>query len=183
MRPPITMQHFFVKVLVGRNKRMQVSTSHNAASDQKDRLFVQIKTPTQLLRIISSPFSALSLEIAGRHALLFEDESTAVFISSQDAILPWIGDPNLVIDRFDARILLRDLTVLCRKKCAATSPAFDLSDGTQEELNVERYRDLLSTDDGQVSVERRISQVSILKPPIVMHQIFAKGLDGRTKCM
>jgi len=100
-------------------------------------------------RSSSPPFSALSLEVVGRHALLFDDDSTADFINSQDALLPWNGDPNLVIDRYDVRHLLEDLTVLRRKKRAPPPPDSDYSDVTQEELDLERYRDLPSTHDDQ----------------------------------
>lgn len=108
-------------------------------------------------RSSSPPSSALSLEIVGRHALLFDDDSTADFINSQDALLPWNGDPNLVIDRYDVRHLLQDLTVLRRKKRAPTTPDSDFSDVTREELDVERYRDLPSTDDDQERVKRQKS--------------------------
>jgi len=54
-----------------------------------------------------------------------------------------------VIDRYDVRHLLEDLTVLRRKKRAPPPPDSDYSDVTQEELDLERYRDLPSTYDDQ----------------------------------
>jgi len=118
-------------------------------------------------RSSSPPSSALSLEIVGRHALLFDDDSTADFINSQDALLPWNGDPNLVIDRYDVRHLLQDLTVLRRKKRAPTPPDSDISDVTQEELDLERYRDLPSTDDDQGRVYFILCIIRSLWPPVL----------------
>lgn len=100
-------------------------------------------------RSSSPPSSAVSLEVVGRHALLFDDDSTADFINSQDALLPWNGDQNLVIDRYDVRHLLQDLNVLRRKKRTPAPPDSDYSDVTQEDLDLERYRDLPITLDDQ----------------------------------
>jgi hypothetical protein len=100
-------------------------------------------------RSSSPPSSALSLEVVGRHALLFDDDSTENFINSQDELLPWNNDPDLVIDRYDVRHLLEYLTVLRRKKRAPPPPDSYYFDVTQEELDLEHYRDLPSTHDDQ----------------------------------
>lgn len=108
-------------------------------------------------RSSSPPSSAVSLEVVGRHALLFDDDSTADFINSQDALLPWNGDQNLVIDRYDVRHLLQDLNVLRRKKRTPAPPDSDYSDVTQEDLDLERYRDLPITLDDQETNKRQKS--------------------------
>jgi hypothetical protein len=98
----------------------------------------------------SNPLSSsLSLEVVDRHTLLLDDDSTMDFFNSQDALLPWNDDPNLLIDRYDVRNLLEYLTVLRRNKCTPTPPDSNYSDVTQEENDIENYRDLPSTHDDQ----------------------------------
>ncbi|MCO5571996.1 hypothetical protein L7F22_025747 [Adiantum nelumboides] len=78
--------------------------------------------------------------LSGVHALLFDDDTVAAFINSQAALLPWNGDQSLLIDRYDVRHLLQDLSSVRKRR-----PAPPLTDVTEEELNHERFRDLHDT--------------------------------------
>ena len=82
--------------------------------------------------------SSSSFQITGAHALLFDDDTLAAFVDSPDALLPWNGDPSLLIDRFDVRHLIQDLSGVRRRR-----PAPPLEPGVSEEdLAYERFRDL-----------------------------------------
>lgn len=88
--------------------------------------------------VVANERGHLVLEVVGRHALFFDDDSTAAFINSKEALMPWNGDQNLVLDRYDVRHLLQDLSAL-RKRRSSSSSSSDVDDA---ELDLERYRDL-----------------------------------------
>lgn len=81
--------------------------------------------------------SAAPFVLTGVHALLFDDDTLAAFINSTAALLPWNGDQSLLIDRYDVRHLLQDLSGIRKRR-----PAPPLTDCTEEELNHERFSDL-----------------------------------------
>lgn len=45
----------------------------------------------------------MDLEVAGRHAMLFDDDGMAAFVNSAEALVEW---NSLSIDRYDVRHLL-----------------------------------------------------------------------------
>lgn len=75
--------------------------------------------------------------VIGVHYRSFDDDSLAAFVNSATALVPWNGDPKLLIDRYDVRHLLQDLTGIRRRRARPPSP-----DATKEELDYERYRDV-----------------------------------------
>lgn len=108
----------------------------------------------------SAPFALM-----GVHALLFDDDTLAAFINSPAALLPWNGDQTLLIDRYDVRHLLQDLSGIRKRR-----PAPALLDATDEELNYERYRDLEDHHpnhhgEGHQSSEGRLGLLSPPSPP------------------
>ncbi|CAA6671295.1 unnamed protein product [Spirodela intermedia] len=84
----------------------------------------------------------VDLEVVGRHALLFDDDSMSAFINSSDVLVPWSGgDASLLIDRFDARHLLPQLPLRgpgrgSYKRITCWSPTAI----SRIELDAERYR-------------------------------------------
>ncbi|XP_078445868.1 SWAP (Suppressor-of-White-APricot)/surp domain-containing protein [Wolffia australiana] len=92
----------------------------------------------------------VDLEVLGRRVLLFDDDSTAAFVSSSDALVPWCGgDPSLLIDRFDARHLLQKIPSRGSYKSLKSEDNLFESDGVSRiELDGERYRDLVNVEDG-----------------------------------
>ncbi|BBN15419.1 hypothetical protein MPTK1_6g19440 [Marchantia polymorpha subsp. ruderalis] len=78
------------------------------------------------------------IAVVGVHYRSFDDDSMAAFVNSPAAQVPWNGDETLLIDRYDVRHLLQDLSGSRRRRRPA-SPSLDAS---KEELDYERYRDL-----------------------------------------
>lgn len=81
----------------------------------------------------------------GRHALLFDDDATSMFVNSPQALVPWNDDASLIIDRYDVRHLLQRIP-----SRASSSRALQEESGdgySRSELDRERYRDLPTIDD------------------------------------
>ncbi|KAJ0985797.1 hypothetical protein J5N97_004153 [Dioscorea zingiberensis] len=78
----------------------------------------------------------MDLEVVGRHTLLFDDDTTSAFVNSLEALVPWIHDSSLLIDRYDVRHLLDRIP--SRKLYPRAAP----QDPSQSELDLERYLDL-----------------------------------------
>ncbi|CAI0436360.1 unnamed protein product, partial [Linum tenue] len=84
----------------------------------------------------------MDLEVVGRHALLFDDDAMAEFTNSANALVEW---NSLSIDRYDVRHLLTGpLPPRARRR-------HHQDDALESELDRERYQDLLSIPDEQVS--------------------------------
>ncbi|GAB2277766.1 hypothetical protein Dimus_012469 [Dionaea muscipula] len=82
----------------------------------------------------------MELEVVGRHALLFDDDATAGFVNSKEALVEW---NSLSIDRYDVRHLLSNPPSSFRKhrhQSAAPYPSPDSH--LDSELDLERYADL-----------------------------------------
>lgn len=78
------------------------------------------------------------LEITGRSCTIFEDEALAAYVDSTNSLVPWIGDSELQIDRYDARHLLSDLSSIRKGRTDGEG----VQDDEEEELDRERYFDL-----------------------------------------
>lgn len=81
----------------------------------------------------------MDLEVVGRHALLFDDDTMAAFVNSDDALVEW---NSLQIDRYDVRHLL-SAPPPSRRRYHSSSSSSNLVDASiQLELDHERYLDL-----------------------------------------
>ncbi|KAI3941468.1 hypothetical protein MKW98_022475 [Papaver atlanticum] len=72
------------------------------------------------------------MEVVGRHALLFDDDSAATFVNSQEALVEW---NSLLIDRYDVRHLLHTPPPLLKRRLQTPTD--------ESEIDHERYLDLL----------------------------------------
>ncbi|XP_057977443.1 uncharacterized protein LOC131164341 [Malania oleifera] len=103
----------------------------------------------------------MDLEVVGRHALLFDDDATAAFVNSSDALVEW----NLLpIDRYDVRHLLSSLPPRLRRRhyhiegrSSSSPPPSDLS--LELELDQERYLDLPSPS-GEQEADNGVESVN-----------------------
>ncbi|KAI3810062.1 hypothetical protein L1987_19669 [Smallanthus sonchifolius] len=77
----------------------------------------------------------MNIEIYGRHALLFDDDTSAAFVNSDDALVEW---NSLLIDRYDVRHLLSSPPPSRRRRNPQTSH----SSSADADLDYERYLDL-----------------------------------------
>ncbi|KAH0463757.1 hypothetical protein IEQ34_006543 [Dendrobium chrysotoxum] len=85
----------------------------------------------------------MDLEVVGRHALLFDDDSTASFVNSREALVPWNHDASLLIDRYDVRHLLDRIPPRPAGSTYRQRVLDDACDAVSlAELDSERYLDL-----------------------------------------
>ncbi|KAD3067078.1 hypothetical protein E3N88_34958 [Mikania micrantha] len=77
----------------------------------------------------------MNIEIYGRHALLFDDDISAAFVNSDDALVEW---NSLLIDRYDVRHLLSGPPPSRRRRNLPASH----SSSADADLDYERYLDL-----------------------------------------
>ncbi|KAI5333784.1 PREDICTED: splicing factor suppressor of [Prunus dulcis] len=87
----------------------------------------------------------MDLEVVGRHALFFDDDASASFVNSRDALVEW---NSLFIDRYDVRHLLSGpLPPITRRRHltrSSSSPPPQPDAALEFELDQERYLDLPS---------------------------------------
>ncbi|KMS96245.1 hypothetical protein BVRB_000530 isoform A [Beta vulgaris subsp. vulgaris] len=84
----------------------------------------------------------VEIEVVGRHAMLFDDDATAAFVNSKDALIEW---NSLSIDRFDVRNLLPNPPASFRTLTGHGSVPPDAH--LEPQLDLERYADLPSSSD------------------------------------
>lgn len=91
--------------------------------------------------------SAMDLAVEGRHALLFDDDATAAFVDSRDALVPCAADTSLLLDRYDVRHLLDRIPPRPpqRRHLRVEDPGGGVS---LSDLDHERYLDLPPPGDG-----------------------------------
>ncbi|KAL8205604.1 hypothetical protein R6Q57_009155 [Mikania cordata] len=77
----------------------------------------------------------MNIEIYGRHALLFDDDISAAFVNSDEALVEW---NSLLIDRYDVRHLLSGPPPSRRRRNLPASH----SSSADADLDYERYLDL-----------------------------------------
>ena len=89
------------------------------------------------------------LEVVGRPAIIYESDDAAE-TADDGALMPWEGDADLLIDRFDFRHLLDSIRMrrlLMRARHGADDADVD-EDVDENELDEERYRDLVAREEG-----------------------------------
>lgn len=92
----------------------------------------------------------MDLEVEGRHALLFDDDSTASFVNSREALVPWNYDASLLIDRYDVRHLLDRIPPRPANSTRRQRLLDDACDAVSlAELDGERFRDLPPPGDAE----------------------------------
>ncbi|KAF7140543.1 hypothetical protein RHSIM_Rhsim06G0220200 [Rhododendron simsii] len=127
----------------------------------------------------------MDLEVVGRHALLFDDDATASFVNSTDALVDW---NSLLIDRYDVRHLLSSPPPPRRRRNPQQtqhSPPPSAS-SIESELDHERFIDLPPPSDEQ-GVEDRLLKChsSDMVTSCVSHRtvycVYAKVLESDQK--
>lgn len=78
-----------------------------------------------------------NLYILGLPATIFDDESIACSLHEERHLLPWMGDEGTRVDRYDARLLLEDLSAF---ECSTSSSNYQ--EEVDPDLEHERYADL-----------------------------------------
>ncbi|KAF6173266.1 hypothetical protein GIB67_026961 [Kingdonia uniflora] len=75
----------------------------------------------------------MELEIVGRHVLLFDDDASAAFVNSREALVDW---NSLLIDRYDVRHLLQNPPSPLKRR-SLYPPSLE-----ESQLDQQRYLDL-----------------------------------------
>ncbi|KAI7886912.1 hypothetical protein K492DRAFT_202857 [Lichtheimia hyalospora FSU 10163] len=99
--------------------------------------------PRQLLRVI------------GSSCKLYPDAEQYYYHENTDNLMPWPVDPDIKIDRFDGRSLLDYIPGPCSNREFTTKQDKDI----QDELNFERYHDLVEMERLQVEEKQRLTEV------------------------
>ncbi|PKA64669.1 putative splicing factor 3A subunit 1 [Apostasia shenzhenica] len=99
----------------------------------------------------------MDLEVEGRHALLFDDDATAAFVNSREALVPWNHDAALLIDRYDVRHLLDRIPPRPTGPLRRQRYLEDACDGISlVELDHERYQDLPPSGDEEEGLDSEV---------------------------
>mmetsp|Transcript_26673 Transcript_26673/g.68750 ORF Transcript_26673/g.68750 Transcript_26673/m.68750 type:complete len:166 (+) Transcript_26673:1376-1873(+) len=83
-----------------------------------------------------------SLEVLGLPCTVFKDEGTAQFIDQERHLLPWFGDETNLVDRYDVRLLLDDLSTCDNPSLPAAAHGAELEGQEAADLHKERYADM-----------------------------------------
>ncbi|KAH9501872.1 hypothetical protein DERF_012681 [Dermatophagoides farinae] len=88
-----------------------------------------------------------TLFVFGYQCKLYRDDEKARWINNGRHLIPWMGDHNVLIDRYDARGYLHDLSDLNhRQTLKSIDDDNDNDEKFELELNRERFRDLCDAD-------------------------------------
>ncbi|XP_044499081.1 splicing factor, suppressor of white-apricot homolog isoform X1 [Mangifera indica] len=145
----------------------------------------------------------MDLEVIGRHALLFDDDTNASFVNSAAALVEW---NSLSIDRYDVRHLLSSPPPRVKRRL---SPPRHPDSPSESELDHERYLDLPSTsaeyeqdlgdgaipvndsgynavpfsygNTGESTVERNVEAESGFRPPFPVPESLLQNLPPTEK--
>ena len=94
----------------------------------------------------SSPDEAdrpdLSCCAYGRACRLFCDNDLAATLDAEQHLQPWLDNEDLMVDRYDVRLLLHDTAQINKSLHRRSSPSQTDSSNDEAELDFERYRDL-----------------------------------------
>ncbi|KAJ7963776.1 splicing factor, suppressor of white-apricot-like [Quillaja saponaria] len=98
----------------------------------------------------------MDLEVVGRHALLFDDDASAAFVNSAEALVEW---NSLSIDRYDVRHLLPGPPPprLKRRPIHHT----DASSSLEADLDHERYLDLPSSSSDEQEQDNNLDSETV----------------------
>jgi hypothetical protein len=92
------------------------------------------------------------IQVIGYQSNLYRDDTAALKIESMSSLIPWNGDRNILIDRYDCRGYLFDLTEFTNNNSDIYS---QLSNDEQDETRIEklcdeeRYLDLVNSEQQQ----------------------------------
>ncbi|KAM5146962.1 CLK4-associating serine/arginine rich protein isoform 1-T1 [Mantella aurantiaca] len=98
------------------------------------------------------------LQVHGRSCKIHLDSAVALAAESPVNMMPWQGDPNNMIDRFDVRAHLDYIPEYKPPLLTTISPEQDADD---RKCNYERYRGLVQNDFAGISEEQCLYQIYI----------------------
>ncbi|SAM01069.1 hypothetical protein [Absidia glauca] len=126
-------------------KIKEVMADHKKRAERRRAYYnSKIGDPRQLLRIIGSTVK------------LYPNGEQYYFHENTNNLMPWQGDTTVRIDRFDGRSLL---DVIPQSSFGNHGTLDDEDFDDREELNFERYRDLVEADRLHLTEKQRLESV------------------------
>ncbi|XP_041322060.1 CLK4-associating serine/arginine rich protein-like, partial [Pyrgilauda ruficollis] len=98
------------------------------------------------------------LQVHGRACKVHLDSAVALAAESPVNMMPWQGDTNNMIDRFDVRAHLDFIPMYTPALLSPTSPE---QESDERKCNYERYRGLVQNDFAGISEEQCLYQIYI----------------------
>eukprot|EP01043_Picozoa_sp_COSAG02_P017105 COSAG02_NODE_769_length_17369_cov_8.151013_3_plen_361_part_00 len=99
--------------------------------------------------------------VRGHQLAAVRDDKLAQWIHAEKHLQPWMGHEGLLVDRYDARLLLENEGDIKKLKAFALQTPPDEDGELQQQLAAERYRDLHRTDGGTIAKQTKPSSESI----------------------
>uniref|UniRef100_A0A4W4G6E6 Suppressor of white apricot N-terminal domain-containing protein n=1 Tax=Electrophorus electricus TaxID=8005 RepID=A0A4W4G6E6_ELEEL len=98
------------------------------------------------------------LQVHGRTYKIHLDSAVALAAESPVNMMPWQGDPNNMIDRFDVRAHLDYIPMYTPTLLNTTTPE---QESEERKCNYERYRGLVQNDFANISEEQCLYQIYV----------------------
>ncbi|XP_076846212.1 CLK4-associating serine/arginine rich protein isoform X2 [Brachyhypopomus gauderio] len=98
------------------------------------------------------------LQVHGRAYKIHLDSAVALAAESPVNMMPWQGDPNNMIDRFDVRAHLDYIPMYTPTLLSTTTPE---QESEERKCNYERYRGLVQNDFANISEEQCLYQIYV----------------------
>lgn len=89
---------------------------------------------------------AETLAVRGHQLAAVRDDKVAQWIHAEKHLQPWMGHAGLLVDRYDARLLLENEAEIRKLKAFALQTSPDEDGELRQQLDAERYRDLNQVD-------------------------------------
>ncbi|KAI8070427.1 alternative splicing regulator-domain-containing protein [Gongronella butleri] len=121
----------------------EIMQEHKRRAERRKAYFdSKLGDPKQLLRVI------------GTNLKLYPSAEQYYYHENTKNMIPWPGDPSIKIDRFDGRALLDELPPI-----RSGRTLLDVDGDDAEELNFERYRDLVEAERLDLTPQARLATV------------------------
>ena len=112
-----------------------------------------------------------SLAVRGYEHVVVRDDRVSSWLHAESHLVPWMGQESLLVDRYDARLLLEDANAFKKLKLFAVE-AGELASRTAHEeaqLDAERYRDLPSAAGGPPSPDSGADDTNLGSGALARH--------------
>jgi hypothetical protein len=95
--------------------------------------------------------------VRGNRCDVLRDDQLAQWLHSEQHLQPWMGNDELLVDRYDVRLLVEDADQIKKLKAFALRAPADETEELRQKLDAERYRDLDVAAGGMQKPEQPLS--------------------------
>ncbi|ORX57438.1 hypothetical protein DM01DRAFT_1284415 [Hesseltinella vesiculosa] len=126
-------------------KVREIMLDHKRRAERRKAYYEsKLGDPKQLLRVV------------GSNLKLYPNAEQYYYHENSKNLMPWPGDPSIKIDRFDGRALLDEIPPIQSGRCTELK---DIEPEDHEELNFERYKDLIEADRLDLTPKERLATI------------------------